>query len=348
MGIWYCTRESVKGALDSKLTARNDAQVDDAIEAASREVEGLLHRVFYPWTGTRHFDWPTEGGGGRPWRLWLDADELVSVTSITAGGVPVTSYFLEPANSGPPYTHVEVDLSSSSAFAAGATHQRAIAIAGVWAGCRIVEAPDATLAEALDASETAVDVTATATIGVGSVLRVDSERMVVTGRNWLDSGQNLGGSGLSAQANDVTVPVTTGSAYTAGEVLLIDAERMLVVDVAGNNLAVKRAWDGSVLATHANGADVYASRTLTVERGALGTTAATHDTAAAVVRWVPPALVGSLARAEAINTFQQEASAYGRTVGSGDNEREARGAGLKDIRDQAYTRHGRKARIRAI
>src|SRR5690606_22447868 len=55
---WYTTRETVKAALDYKETARNDAQVDRAIESASRAVEGLLHRRFYPETATRYFDWP--------------------------------------------------------------------------------------------------------------------------------------------------------------------------------------------------------------------------------------------------------------------------------------------------
>jgi hypothetical protein len=52
--------------------------------------------------------------------------------------------------------------------------------------------------------------------------------------------------------------------------------------------------------------------------------------------------------AEAINTFLQKASGYARTVGEGDNQRNASGAGLADIRARAYAAHGRKARQRAI
>jgi hypothetical protein len=348
--VWYCTREDVKRALDIKETARTDGQVDRAIASSSGGVEGLLHRRFYPWTGTRYFDWPNHQYA-RPWRLWLDDNELISVTTLATGGtvIPASDYFPRRSDmrDEPPYTHIEVDLDSSAAFGGGDTHQRDIAITGVW-GHSLNEAPAGVLAEALDATETDVDVTNGAAIGVGQIIRVDTERMIVTGRGWLDTGQDLGGSGLTDRNNDVTVPVSVGSAFTVDEVLLIGSERLLVTDVAGNNLTVKRAWDGSVLAAHPTGADIYASRTLTVERGALGTTAAAHSSGAAVAKHVFPSLVQSLAVAEAIVELEQEKAAYARTVGSGDNQREAAGRGIKAIRDEAYRRYGRKARVRAI
>jgi hypothetical protein len=74
---------------------------------------------------------------------------------------------------------------------------------------------------------------------------------------------------------------------------------------------------------------------LTVERGSVGTTAATHSNAAALTKNAPPAPITSLCIAEALVLFQQEQSAYGRTVGSGEGQREASGAGLKDARKMA-------------
>lgn len=344
--MWYTTRETVKGALDSAETARNNSQVDRAIAAATGTIEGRLHRRFYPELGTRYFDWPN-ARGVRPWRLWLNQHELISATSITSGGVAISAgdYLLRP-DDGPPYTHVEINLASSAAFAAGSTHQRAIAIAGLW-GHRSDEEPAGGLAEALDASETAVDVTDSAAVGVGHILRVGSERMIVTGKSMLDTGQNLGGT-LASNKADVTVPVTTGSSYAVDEIILVDAERMLIVDIAGNNLIVKRAWDGSVLAAHTAGADIYAPRTLTVTRGDLGTTAATHDIGAAVVRHAPPPVIVRLATALAIDTIHQESSGYARTVGAAEAQREASGRALRALWDEAYTAYGRKARIRAV
>jgi len=346
MGVWYATREDVKSALDFAETARNDAQVDRAIEAASRSGEALLRRRFYPQVATRYFPWPNHQYA-RPWRLWLDADELISVTTLTAGGtvVAASDYFLEPANSGPPYTHIEIDLDSSAAFKAGNTHQRAIAIAGVF-GYSAEDEAAGTLAEALDTTETGIDVSDSALIGVGHIIKVDSERMLVTGKAMLTTAQTLQ-TPLTASQSNVTVAVTTGSSYSVGEVILLDSERMLITDISGNNLTVRRAWDGTVLAAH-TGSTIYAPRTLTVTRGALGTTAAAHSTSAAITRHVVPGLVKELCVAESLNSLQQESSGYARVIGSGENEREASGRGLRDIRADAMAAYGRRARSRAI
>lgn len=353
MGTWYCTREDVKVALDSKATARNDGQIDRAIEAGSRSIEGLTHRRFYPWSGTRYMDWPNHQYA-HSWRLWLGANEVASVSALVSGGVTISAadYFLRRGDDldEAPYTYIEVDLDSSAAFSTGDTHQRSVAITGVFIGCPLDEATAGLTAEALDDSETGVDVTDSSTIGIGSILRVDSERMLVTGRAALDTAVNIdAGDSLTASMADVSITMsTTTAAPVAGEVILIDSERMLVVDVAGLVLTVKRAWDGSVLATHAGSADIYAYRTLTVTRGALGTTAASHLTAAPLYRFVVPSLVRDLTIAEAVSTLLQESAGYARTAGSGENEREVSGRGIKGLRDDVYTAHGRKARISAI
>jgi hypothetical protein len=343
----YCTREDVKGALDSKTTARDDTQVDRAIRTGARNAEGLLHRRFYPQVATRFFDWPNDQYA-RPWRLWLDDNELIAVTSLTTGGQPIapSDFFLEPANSGPPFRSIELDLDSNAAFGGGDTHQRDIAIEGLW-GYRNDETQVGQLTADLGLTGSA-GIQLDATVGVGAILRIDQERLIVVAKSMVDTGQDLAGPGLATSDADVTVPVTTGTAFDVDEIILLGAERMLVVDVAGNNLIVKRAWDGSVLAAHSTGADVYGLTGYTVERGQLGTTAATHTNGTAIWRWEPPATLRSLNIAEAINTIQQEQSAYARTVGSGDNERETAGRGLRQLRDEAYTELGRKARSRAI
>ncbi|MBH1939043.1 hypothetical protein I5Q34_33110, partial [Streptomyces sp. AV19] len=113
-------------------------------------------------------------------------------------------------------------------------------------------------------------------------------------------------------------------------------------------LTVKRAWDGSVLAAHAANADIYTPRTLTVTRGALGTTAAAMSAGDDVYRWDPPGPVRELTVAEALTSLLQGQSGYARVVGSGEAQREASGRGLRDLRESVYTSHGRKARTRAV
>lgn len=353
MGIWYATREDVKSALDSLETARNNARIDRAIEAASRNVEGLTHRRFYPWTGTRYKDWPNLLQYARSWRLWLDEDELVSVTSLISGGttIPSTDYFLEPSNLGPPYNCIEIDLASTASWDSNAdTHQRSIAITGVFAGCSVETEPAGALAEALDDSETGVDVTDSSGLGVGDLILVGSEYMRITAKGWLDTAVNIDASdSMTASAADVSILLsTTVGAPTTGEVILINSEKMLVVDVAGSTLTVKRAWDGSVLATHAANADIYAPRSLTVVRGSLGTTAATASASAPVSRYVVPGPVNTLTVAYAMNTLLQQGSGYARVSGSGDNAKEFTGRGIAAAEKDVVRSYGRQLRIGAV
>lgn len=348
MGVWYITREAVKRSLDAKETARNDVLVDRAIEAASRSVEGLLRRTFAPVLTTQYFDWPNEQYA-RAWRLWITRANLISVTTLSVAGstVAASDYFLEPVNGGPPHDRIEIDLESSAAFSSSGTHQRSIAVTGLW-GYTNDETTVGIIAEALDASETAVDVdgATAALVGVGSVIRVDSERMLVTARSTLTTGQTLQ-TDLTNQNNAVTVAVTTGSAFAVGETILLDAERMLIVDITGNNLMVKRGWDGTTIAAH-SGSTIYGYRTLTVSRGALGTTAATHLTSAPILRWDVPGPVAELTLAEALNNLEQAKAGYARTAGSGESEREVKLNGLEALRKSAIRSHGLNIRMGAI
>lgn len=350
-GVWYVTRETVKAALDVAETARANSQVDAVCEAASRSVESQLNRRFYPIAGTRYFDWPAGRPTSWPWRLWLYQDEVVSVDALVSGGVtiPAASYLLEPVNDGPPYNRIEINLGTSSAFTSGSTYQRSIAVIGTF-GYTAAAVPAGALAEDLDTTETGVDVTDSSVVGVGDTLLVDSERMIVTGKSMLDTGVNIDASdSLTASAADVSITLSTlTSAPAVGETILIGSERMLVVDLAGGVATVKRAFDGTVLAAHAANADIYAPRTLTVTRGALGTSAATHNSATTVYRgWVPGPVV-ELALAEALTILLQRQSGYARTVSSGNMVKEVIGRGLADIRAQAYAAYGRKVRGRAV
>lgn len=342
----YATREEFQRALDYADTARDAAAIDRALSFGSRKVERDLHRFFYPMSETRYRAFP-DTNTPTSWRLWLDEDEVLSVSSLTAGGVAIdpADYFLEPL-ADPPYNRVELDRSSNASFTAGDTEQRNVAITGVFGFCadtRVV----GTHTEDLDATETDVSVSDSSLVGVGDAILIGSEYMVVTGRGWASTSQTLQ-TNMDVKVSDTTVDVTTGSAFNVDEYLVLDAETMLITAVVGNLLVVKRAVNGSVLAAHTAGATVYASRTLTVVRGCLGTTAAVHATGGTVLRHVAPSPIRAMALAEAVNLRFQESSGFARTVGSGDNLRNATGAGLESMREAVYWEYARKGRTRAI
>lgn len=335
MGVLYATVERVK--LDGDLRGADlTPQIVRALESASRSIDGVnpgggrLHRRFYPETATRYFEQiPTRDASV----LSLGRYELVSPTSVTNGGTSLTSGvdYVPYPQEGPPYNELRMITSAvwSSAF-------RGVAIAGIW-GYDLTEAAAGTVVGALNDSQANADVSDVSIVGIGTIIRVDTERMLVIDKALKSSGQTLG-SALTSFNDDRIVSVADGTQFHAGEVVTLDAERMLIESIAGNTLIVQRAYDGSPLDAH-TGSTIYVPRTLTVQRGALGTAAATHNNGAAVLRYVVPPLVESLAIAETLDQVQQESGAYSGTSPEGGSV--PIGAGLPGIRASAMEAYKR-------
>jgi hypothetical protein len=352
---WYITREEVKNAIDFSQTAYSDTLVDKQCAAASRAIDGRLHRVFYPTLSTRYFDWPNFDYA-YPWRIWFNQYELAAIpTSVTSGGtaIPVSAINFEPVNSGPPYTYMEIQRNTSYGFGVGPTPQHDVAVTGTF-GFNLNTIPAGTVPSGgLTSSATSVNLGVPGYRGVGSILLIDSEYMLVTGRSSVSTGTTIQGN-LTAAQNNTSVPVTDITQYTIGETLLIDAERMRVLDAAGSNLIVVRGTDGTALATHSSGATIYAQRQLTVTRGALGSTQAAHTQNTAITEHDPPSLIRDLALVEAVAKLLRIPAGFPvpisrRTQTSvSDTLPGSVPSDLADMWDAAVTQYGRKARKRVI
>lgn len=324
----YVTQEQLQRSLDVPLRRRPE-QILRGLGSASRTAEGELERIFYPQVDTREF-WHI-GFNSRSCRptLFLQEHELVELDSLTVDGTTVAkaNLVLRPQN-GPPFNRVE--LTDDANVRPG---QRDVVIVGTY-GHRDDEAQAATLAAGINSSTITVDVTAAPTIGVGTLLRVTDERMLVTARAMLDTSDTLQAN-LTESVADVTVPVSNGTTFAVDELIRLNEERMLVTDIDGNDLIVRRAADGSTLAAHTSGAGVDALRRLTVERGALGTTAAAHSLNDPVQeQQYPDALVAyvlplgqSLVLQEFAGQTQATESEAGRTVVEMQRERAKRELG---------------------
>lgn len=329
MKPWYATREDVMSATDVKTSAHNGPQVDADIDSASRAVENMLRRYFYPWTGTRYFDYPGEQYV-RGWRVWFEPFYLTSLTSVTINDgttIPVGNLFLNPQY-GPPYSYAEVNLSTLSSFSAGSTWQRALAFTGLW-GDHNNQAVAGTLTAGVNASATSVGVSDSSLVGVGSLLTVGAERMQVVDKALVSTTATLSGD-LAQSAGADAVTVSDGTLIHSGELVTVGSEIMQVYQVAGNVLTVKRAVQGTTLAAHTSGALLYAPRTLTVSRAATGTTAASATQGAAVTVWEPPGQIRTLTVAMAVATNQQRIGGWTKESA----------AALNDLISQAQSGYG--------
>lgn len=370
----YCTREEVRRALDVKQAGYNNQQIDRQILAGADSVEQLCHRVFYMNDATMKYDWPNYEYT-YPWKLYFrdhGGVELAAPPTLIVTGtfltspiiIPISSCIFQPVNSGPPFTWMELRRDLSAFFGGGTTPQNDIGVTGTW-GYWTKTFPAGTLAAAMLAADTTAQISAGtgALLGVGDTLIIDNERMIVTDSAYITTGVSPTSGGISSppSAADNTFAVPSGAAFTVGETIVEDSEVMLIQNIIGNNLIVKRAWDGSVLATHSLGV-FSARRQISVLRGQLGTTAAGHNNAAPVNIAQIPGLVKELAVAESVVGLTQEPNAYAFDLesrsrveqnvyggtGHAQQREPAIGVGVLDLRDRVAARYGIQARSRVV
>jgi hypothetical protein len=350
MGAWYTTRRRFMRAADIKGVAYAADEADAIIEASSRDVDRLIRRGdatrpgLAPWYGTRLFDWPAPNNDGN-FRFWLGQHKLISKTAVTSGGVTITNdVLLWPPQSGPPYHAIDIDRSTDSVLTIGdGVGQQSLSVTGLW-GHTDIEKTLSTWTLGGDINASVTSATLNAPVDVGSIVRIGTERLIVTEQAWASSGQT---GTLTSSVSAQSLAVSNGAAFFPGETLLIESERVIVQDIAGNTLTVKRAVDGTTLAAHA-GATVYYLRTCTVERGALGSTAAAHSSGAQLYVWQPPALAEQLTTAYGLDTREQVRSAYARTIGTDENQRNAGRGGVKSLEARVEEAFGRPVRMAAV
>jgi len=346
---WYTTRERVKRASDTVTGVRFNADIDAQIESASRAVDALLNRRVLPWTEELPFSYPQKDG--RPGVLYLGDLDLLSVSQLTRDddtetAIASTDYFLEPADIGPPYFWIEIDKTTSAYFAGLNTSQRAVRVTGDWGYSNRTRSAG-TVASGLADSDSATSMVVSngALVDVGNLLLCQNERLFVTAKSAADTLANLSAN-ADADTADETITVNDLSLVHVDEIITVDSERMLVYDKAAasgaGNLFCKRAWDGTNLASHSSGADVYAQRTCTVERGVNGSTAATHSNGTPLTAYDPPADIQQLCLAYVLNHFAQNQARWQGGIGSGDAVIEATGKALGKLESAVARAHKRK------
>jgi hypothetical protein len=255
-------------------------------------------------------------------------------------------YLLEPVNYGPPFNRVEINIGRNASFGGGDTYQRDIQIAGLW-GYRNTET---TRRRHRRDPRQLRDPSRRGRSHLGRRrhrlpparrLRADARHRPRATRHRPDRRHGLG-----AGNNDVTLTVANGSRVRGRRDLLIDSERMRVDDIAGNTLIVERAYDGPSSPRTPRRHHLRAAHPHRHPRRARHHRRHPRQRAAPSTCGVPRAWSGSSSRPRPSRSSRRS----GRLVPEGVHHRELRGQGvadaLKTLRDQTYTEHGRKARLR--
>lgn len=181
----YAFRDDVKARAGLPDTD-DDSIIDPVLQAVSREIDSWCGRHFYAVLQTRYYTPRLTTG-----LLLPNGHDLLSVTTLktdTAGdrtyatNWAATDYDLEPSGApyqSPPAPFWKIDRVSGGDYAFG-TAARNVQIAGRWGYYDVLETSTSTLAEALDTSETTVDVSNAAAFKVGQIIEIDSERMEIS------------------------------------------------------------------------------------------------------------------------------------------------------------------------
>ncbi len=361
MANWYTTRDAVLEAIGQTGVSIHPV-IDRIIAAESRQIERWTRRFYIPRTETHLFRWPEPRAGRTGDILWVDQD-LLAVTTLQSETqdsspttIPSSDYFLEPnspqVGGETRYDRIELDQSSSASFNPGATAQRSISVLGSWGytdltkSVGLVDDPSG-----ITSSETTLIVDDGGPNGVlvGHTLLIGSEQLFVSEK--ILAALSPGGVGIKVNdsgdittvASAATKTFTVDASHTiqVGELLRLNNEEMLVVAVNGNDISVDRGQNGSIMATHANDTDVHVNRTLTVERGVNGTTAASISDDDSISAYVVPEDIQDWCLEETINAYHMGRSGGVRTIGSVDATREVKGIGITDLREGMVEKYQR-------
>ena len=234
----YGTVDTLKssGALNITGTAI-DTRLRAVIEGVSRQIDAYCNRHFFELSMTRVFD----GDGGQE----LLVPDLVS---IDAGGLKtdddkdrsfetawaVTDYLEEPANADPtgghdssrPLTRVVVDTDAGTKTA-WPTGRQTVQIAGQWGYWRRLRTATDTLNEALDATETGVDVSTRTDVETGHTISIDSEQMYVQSysTNTLTVARGVNGTTAASHSTGAAISIY-GYPAPISEAALLQAARL--------------------------------------------------------------------------------------------------------------------------
>ncbi len=181
----YASIADLKGILGISSTT-DDTVMRKILEAASRSIDSYTNRTFVTQSATKVFDGCNV----------LHVPDLLSITTLKTdedndydydNEYETTDYVLygvglEDTLNTYPKIRIEIDKNGDySSFASG--YQKGVQIAGIWGyGDGISATPyisDTTTAEALDASETGVDVTSATNLSAGQLILVESEQMYI-------------------------------------------------------------------------------------------------------------------------------------------------------------------------
>lgn len=215
----YVDLNTMKSWLQDLDRSTEDTRILVLLSDVSRMINRWTKHHFYVQFGTRY---PVTKHSHR---LFLPPPmDIVSITSLKTDSAgdrtyattwDATDYDLEPEGNqfddDDPKPYWEILTTPMGRYSFPTHHLRSIQITGQWGYYDVRERSSATVAEALDTSETVVDVSDGTQFSIGHTLRVDSEQMYVSSvaENTLTVTRGANGTTAASHDNGAAIDVYT-------------------------------------------------------------------------------------------------------------------------------------------
>lgn len=302
----YCTARELN--LDIGLDL-NETRLLEHILEASATIERRMG-YFIPVTKTLYFDGSSDDG------IDLRVPPLLAASAISDDDTSLTvttDYILKNPGlqlnalwENGPYIRIERENAGWSDD---------VEVTGRWGKYEETASLGETVTQA--AADTAtITVANGANLSLGMVLKCEDEQELVTAFSTPTLATSTVNMTAGVTTSDDEITVDNGAEFNEGEVIRIGTEKFLITLIAGHVMGVKRGWENTKRATHANDAAIYVYRTYSVERGVNGTTAAAHSSKA-LYRYVVPRDVRELCKQIAALIKRKADTGYAGKSGGG-------------------------------
>ena len=179
----YVTLSEFKSQLGiSSTDTIDDSYLSQTLEEASRSIDDMCGRFFYPAVDTLYYDTPIDDR----LRFWYDdLLEPLTVTNGSNGALSSSDYYMIPYNK-TPYVALALKSGTGQVWVSDTDNitEKAIALEGIW-GYRQNYSRDGwhtltTLGAGEDSDTSALTVTDDTSAKMGDILRIDNEIITVT------------------------------------------------------------------------------------------------------------------------------------------------------------------------
>lgn len=242
----------------------------------------------------------------------INDDDILSTSDYFLIGLDVNQPFWPNG----PYVQIEVDPDSTVLAAWYDAEPDSVQITAKRGLYEHSAALSATVADTTQqsASQTTLKVSDGSKVSPGMVLLIGSEQESVTG--WGSPTASVTALNGAITADTEVLTVDNGALLYAGETIRVEFEQMRVREIQTNSVLVWRGWNRTARVSHADDKTIDVYRTVNVERGVNGTTAAIHVNGTAISRYLAPDDIQYLTRQIATLMINKAKSGYAGKTGN--------------------------------